>query len=537
MIKGRLSETSLPTLLIVLLRLRKTGRLTIHHQAKGYSLYFEDGKLQYMTSLWAKDGLARIIEERQLIAASELEHMLSQESVKPLEEQLFQSQKLTNPQISELMDMNAAMTLRVIDLLMQGEFVFLPGRAAFPFSQKKNSVVSMIITKSRQLTNLDAILPLLEPLDAVPELDREAPGFQTLVKIKLTAQEGFILSRIDGFLDFNKIFAFCGREHVETARFLLLLSLFDVIKYNKGAQYVRSSIQKQQDHLMDLFKQTKTEPKKTHESVPEETGTQKTDDDKDDAFSEAARESDEKIVSEIKDMLAQCPNLTYYQILGINRDASSAQIKTAYFQLAKKYHPDNFYRRLNKRDLANIENLFDYIKKAYDVLNDDSSRREYNSKLYKGVSASPVDQADLEAKKKISADYQYKQALACIKSNDLTRALDFLKAAQEFDPDNALVLAKHAEIEFRLGHSLTNAEKMMKHAIELKDNDGLLHLLFAKILLKRRRLDEAEREVKRALLLEPENLEVRKTMQEIKQERQKNASNGKKGLLGKLFKS
>ncbi len=62
----------------------------------------------------------------------------------------------------------------------------------------------------------------------------------------------------------------------------------------------------------------------------------------------------------------------YYQLLGINRNASAAEIQKAYRTLARKYHPD-----VNPDDKAAKEK-FQEIQKAYDVLNDPEKRELYD---------------------------------------------------------------------------------------------------------------------------------------------------------------
>lgn len=59
----------------------------------------------------------------------------------------------------------------------------------------------------------------------------------------------------------------------------------------------------------------------------------------------------------------------YYNILGISENATQDDIKKAYRQLAKKYHPDVD---------SSYEEKFKEITEAYEVLSDDDKRKEYD---------------------------------------------------------------------------------------------------------------------------------------------------------------
>jgi|TARA_R110001592_G_scaffold214974_1_gene468049 molecular chaperone DnaJ len=60
----------------------------------------------------------------------------------------------------------------------------------------------------------------------------------------------------------------------------------------------------------------------------------------------------------------------YYQILNINKDASQSEIKKAYRQLSKQFHPD-----VNPGG----EDKFKEIAEAYDVLSDEKKRKQYDN--------------------------------------------------------------------------------------------------------------------------------------------------------------
>ncbi|AMD20264.1 HDL480Cp [Eremothecium sinecaudum] len=60
-----------------------------------------------------------------------------------------------------------------------------------------------------------------------------------------------------------------------------------------------------------------------------------------------------------------------YKTLGVPRNATAANIKKAYYKLAKQYHPD-----LNKGDGA--DQRFHDLQNAYEILSDENKRRQYD---------------------------------------------------------------------------------------------------------------------------------------------------------------
>jgi len=62
----------------------------------------------------------------------------------------------------------------------------------------------------------------------------------------------------------------------------------------------------------------------------------------------------------------------YYKLLGVSYDASRTEIKKAYYQLARKYHPDSN---------PGHEETFEQIAEAYSVLRDQLKRAEYDQSV------------------------------------------------------------------------------------------------------------------------------------------------------------
>jgi curved DNA-binding protein len=63
----------------------------------------------------------------------------------------------------------------------------------------------------------------------------------------------------------------------------------------------------------------------------------------------------------------------YYQILGVDRNASEKDIKSAFRKLARQYHPDH-----NPNDKT-AEEKFKSINEAYEVLSDPAKRKKYDA--------------------------------------------------------------------------------------------------------------------------------------------------------------
>lgn len=83
----------------------------------------------------------------------------------------------------------------------------------------------------------------------------------------------------------------------------------------------------------------------------------------------------------------------YYETLGVSIDSSNLQIKTAYYKLARKYHPDLMPNKDSTK--------FKEINEAYATLIDPSRKENYDKEIASGntkTSATPDDTSEYQSK-------------------------------------------------------------------------------------------------------------------------------------------
>lgn len=175
-------------------------------------------------------------------------------------------------------------------------------------------------------------------------------------------------------------------------------------------------------------------------------------------------------------------NPTPYEILGVNENASDAEIKAAYRSLAAKYHPDK-HATSPLADLA--AEKFRQVKEAYQLLSDRERRAGYDSTRGNGAAGYEYESALLEVEE-LAARRMYGEAI---------RILDGLEARGIQD---AKIPFMRGVCRFRQGAN-EPAYQDLRKAARLEPNDPEIQELVADLIAEMGRPKEALPHYEKAL--------------------------------------
>jgi len=165
---------------------------------------------------------------------------------------------------------------------------------------------------------------------------------------------------------------------------------------------------------------------------------------------------DEEFKRQILTLSKIIDELDYYQILKVDQMAFDEDIKTAYFEESRLYHPDKFYTEPAEIQEM-VTKIFKRVCEAYKVLSNQEKRALY-TKLINGPERKKYLKFDLrllkeeEEKKEDEgstplAKKYYKMAKTAFQNKDYKAAKVNLQLALKLEPNNQTFQDKLKEVE------------------------------------------------------------------------------------------
>jgi len=174
---------------------------------------------------------------------------------------------------------------------------------------------------------------------------------------------------------------------------------------------------------------------------------------------------------DLHERAAQIPSQNYYQILGVAEDAAPSAIQVAFFQLAKRWHPDRLgQEHADVRDIAT--RVFARMSEAHNMLSDAQKRKEYDELLKTG-GGSAQEQEEIQAV--LRAAMNFRKAEVLLKKNNLGAAEEHAALAVQEDPKQAEYVALHTWIlsmkPDRLGQALDDLIAKLNQCVSMEPNN------------------------------------------------------------------
>ena len=495
---GQLSEQPLAELIREISSKSLGGRLRLEHERVKVVAYFDNGNCIYAASNLRTLRLRDHLLKSNLISDQDLRQFNDRVSDFDLVKVLCAQNLLTPSAAEQVQAKQVSDILRLALLWTEGTWDFDSRSRLNEQLNFKIDASSLLLDAARRLPPKFAASSFNDPGELI------TPLAEPTINENLLPAEGFLLSRLDRPTVLRDLIAVSGVGETETLHTVYSLALGGLLKRERWESAFRD-------------RQPSPEPEPEVEK-------------------EAAKpEQPEVDPNDVENFLARVKKAqTHYDVLGVTANEPAQNLKNAYYQLARRYHPDRF-RKAEASLLARIESAFARITQAYDTLRDDGLRAGYNSKLAtrkkaeqlaesapKATTHAPepeqVGEGVAESVMPLAqrAEVQFKEGFAALELGQKKAAMGLFAAAARAVPNEARYRAFY-------GHTLAGnestrraAETELQAAVKLDPNNAEYRVMLAELYrdlgLKLRAKGEAER----AVATDPNNRKARDLLRALK---------------------
>jgi curved DNA-binding protein CbpA len=400
-VSGEIAEGVLPELLRGLYVGRRSGMLRLGRGDEEQSLRFRGGHIVNAHTNVVEDRLGEMLVRRGLLSQKDLERAT---------EVVIRDKRRLGEVLSELglLDTNGledAIAFHVHEMLARlfawpdGVYTF-KDEAHEPSAGEvtlKLSTGELILEAVRAVKDPDVVRYALGDIDRLLELSSDP--LLRFQKLTLSPTDGFVLSRVDGSTSAREILQMIPLPVEETQKSLFGLLSTGVIEYREKRKK-EPSLSTPAPAAATPPPATRPEPPVAPASHPQPPPAPRPEPARAApppapaaveppvaaptpaaATAATADQKAEERRREILDAWEGLTTRTHFEVLGLARNVGEAEVKEAYFRLAKRFHPD-VHHGASLGDLRDkLEAVFIRLGEAYDTLRDPKRRGDYEARL------------------------------------------------------------------------------------------------------------------------------------------------------------
>jgi curved DNA-binding protein CbpA len=371
-VKGTLSEGALPALLRAVYVGRKTGILKFTRGQDVRSVRFRQGHILSAESSVPQEHLGEVLVRNELLTAADLERAGARKRAtgKRLGETLQEMGLIEREHLEDALALHVREVLLSVFSWNTGEYSLeeAPESSFHGEPTLKLSTGEMILETVRLLQNPDVVRAALGNPDRV--LDLSTDPLLRFQKVTLSPTDGYVLSRVDGMMKARQIVEMIPLPQEEVEKSLYGLLCTGIIEF---APMVPKSAPDPRRESGAAANAAPPSPR------PQPTAPE---------MAEAKRKDEEARAKEVearrKEILEAFDGLkakNHFEVLGIPRASTEAQVKEAYFHLAKRFHPDTHHDPAMDDLGPKLEAVFIRLGQAYEVLRNPRTRGSYEADL------------------------------------------------------------------------------------------------------------------------------------------------------------
>ncbi|MBN2341449.1 MAG: DnaJ domain-containing protein [Deltaproteobacteria bacterium] len=516
--QGNFSKTPFAHILVYILTKELHGTLEVRDGARAISIYFRNGCPAKVQSTEPGMRLGEVLEQMGKLTPKQIQESL--EEVKRTGE--LHGQALVRMGFVDGATLVAGITEQMIFKMITA-FTFSTGEYAF------YEGINLITKGPSELVSLDTLTLLMVGIRKYGPKLNLAPYLASL------ADKSFYVNDVEPLrklrLDANE--RLICRKLLESPQDLMSLKKWDAVDVHvlQGVLYVLLITKTLKVISKEEVASSRVQlPQITLDSMPPEP-------EKSSYPPEVQAMRDE-----IQKRAALISSQNYYEMLGIERNAGNADIRKAFFKLAKNFHPD----RSAKPGLEDLREalayLFANLSEAHSTLNDIDSKGMYDASL-SDTRTSPNSAGNVESDEEaevrriIEADRMYQKALVLMRQQKNTDALNLVEQAFDNCPEEAEYIATRAYLKMLLGKEKPeDLITVFREAERTNPKSERIHFYFAQVLKNAGRTNEAKKHFKEAATINPRNIEAAREVRIIEMRSKNTGKNKKPGFLDKFRK-
>lgn len=376
--KGTVSEGSIAGVLRDLYVGRKSGLLNFTRGEERRSVRFNKGNIIHADTNVKDERLGETLVRQGLLSAADLKRATGfvLRDKKRLGVVLQELEILNKDQLDDALALHVREILLKVFSWAEGDYGFEEADPEAPVEQDttlKLSTGEMILEAVRRVEDPDVVRFALGNIDRI--LGLSSDPLLRFQKVTLSPADGYVLSRVDGTSSAREIIQLNPAPAEDTMKSLYGLLCTGILEYLPVPPKTPPKPEARRPAMAPAPAPPPPAPAPDPIPIP--------------VAAKEAKDEDPRR-QEIIEAFDGLKIKNHFEILGIPKASSEAQVKEAYFRLAKRFHPDAHHDPA-LADLADkLEAVFIRLGAAYEVLRNKASRSSYEGDLASRTPRVPI---------------------------------------------------------------------------------------------------------------------------------------------------